>query len=320
MKFKYMLGLSCVLLALESQGQKLSVIPKDSLSASISSLSRQKRVLEFKENNIKGSYPLSVAFYKTSHIVFDSPVKYFDAGSDRVICEKVTGVENVLKVKANQIGFFESNVTVITANGSYYSFVISYNESPNKLNVNMCNGLNETFDYNDFTRPEKIIFSDTYYTETEMIVFAKKVILQGKSKTTAIRHIAEKSGKVAFKVTSLATKEGNIIIGIKMNNRSPLDYTMDFMKFYIRDKARRKKQVSQEVELKPSFAYVERNGISNEAKLGVSGGEFDFVFMIPKFSISQEKQVEIDIAEKDGGRNMTLKLDYETFYYQMNRL
>jgi conjugative transposon TraN protein len=289
--------------------QTLSVIKKDSnmVLASV----RQKKLLEFKENNVKGSYPVSVAFFKTTHIVFDSPIKYFDAGSDRIICEKV---------EATQIGIFETNVTVITFNGSYYSFIVSYNEMPNKLNINMCAGLNDSFDYSNFKQPEKIIFSDTYYTESEMISFSKKIIELSKVKKKSIFHVSDKVGNVTFKLTNLGTKEGNIIFCISMKNASPLDYTLDFMKFYLRDKLKRKKIVSQEVEVKPSFAYVERNGISNETQLGVSGGEFNFVFMIPKFSIAEDKNLEIDIVEKDGSRNLNLKVDYETFYYQMTRL
>ena len=298
------------------EGQSLSVLKKDSLNTTI----RQKKLLEFKENNVKGSYSISVAFYKTSHLIFDSPIKYFDAGSDRIICDKVEGVDNVLKVKAAQMGLFETNVTVITHNGAYYSFIVSYNETPNKLNINMCNGLNEAFDYTAFNHPEKIIFSDTYYTETEMIGFSKKIIDLAKTKKKGIQHIADKVGKVEFKLTNIAYKEGNIIFCVNMKNTSPLDYNVDYMKFYLRDRKKRKKEVSQEIEVKPNFAYVERQGISNETKLGVSGGEYNFVFMIPKFTIATDKVLEIDIVEKEGSRNLNLKVDYETFYYQMNRL
>ncbi|MEY4541005.1 MAG: hypothetical protein RLZZ306_2762 [Bacteroidota bacterium] len=316
--FRYLFYYFLMAFPIIGKTQVLNVIKKDSNNLMASS--RQKKLLEFKENSTKGSYPVSVAFYKTTHIVFDSPIKYFDAGSDRIICDKVEGVENILKVKAAQMGVFETNVTVITFNGSYYSFLISYNEMPNKLNINMCSGLNESFDYSNFKQPEKIIFSDTYYTETEMITFAKKMIDLSKIKQKSILHIADKVGNVTFKLTNIGVKEGNIIFCIRMKNASPLDYNLDYMKFYVRDKIKRKKMVSQEIEVKPNFAYVERDGLSNETKLGVSGGEFNFVFMIPKFSIADDKNLEIDIVEKDGSRNLNLKVDYETFYYQMNRL
>ncbi len=316
--FQYLFYCFALAIPFVGKTQGLNVIKKD--SNTLMATSRQKKLLEFKENNTKGSYPVSVAFYKTTHIVFDSPIKYFDAGSDRIICDKVEGVENVIKVKATQMGVFETNLTVITFNGSYYSFLISYNENPNKLNINMCKGLNESFDYSNFKQPEKIIFSDSYYTETEMITFAKKMIDLSKIKKNRINHLMDKMGKVTFQLTNIGVKEGNIIFCLTMKNTSPLDYNLEYMKFYLRDKTRRKKEVSQELEIKPNFAYVERNGLSNETKLGVAGGEFSFVFMIPKFSMAADKNLEIDIVEKEGSRNLNLKVDYETFYYQMTRL
>jgi len=314
---KYLLSCCLTLFSLLMEAQTLNLIKTD--STGLISSANQKKVLTFKEHNIKGSYPVSIAFYKTTHIVFDAPIKYFDAGSNRIICDRVEGVDNVLKLKAAQIGIFETNVTVITHDGKYYSFLVSYNESPNKLNITMAAGLNDAFEKQVSDKPEKIVFSDTYYTETEMIHFSKKMIELSKTRRT-IQHIADKVGKVQFKLIQLATKEGKIIACISMKNSSPLDYGLEYMKFYVRDKTKRKKEVSQEIELKPNFVYLEQEGAQDGRKLGDAGAYFNFVFMMPKFSIGKDKNFEIDIVEKDGSRNMNLKIDYETFYYQMNKL
>eukprot|EP01136_Pigoraptor_vietnamica_P014220 Opistho-1_new@56151 len=314
---KYLPSCCLTLFSLLMEAQTLNLIKTD--STGLISSANQKKVLTFKEHNIKGSYPVSVAFYKTTHIVFDAPIKYFDAGSNRIICDRVEGVDNVLKLKAAQIGIFETNVTVITHDGKYYSFLVSYNESPNKLNITMAAGLNDAFEKQVSDRPEKIVFSDTYYTETEMIHFSKKMIELSKTRHT-IQHIADKVGKVQFKLIQLATKEGKIIVCISMKNSSPLDYGLEYMKFYVRDKTKRKKEVSQEIELNPNFVYLEQEGAPDGRKLGDAGAYFNFVFMMPKFSIGKDKNFEIDIVEKDGSRNMNLKIDYETFYYQMKKL
>ncbi|MEA5402969.1 conjugative transposon protein TraN [Arcicella sp. DC2W] len=315
---KYLLSYCLMLFSFSTNAQTLNLIKNDA-DALISS-TNQKKVLAFKEHHIRGSYPVSIAFYKTTHIVFESPIKYFDAGSNRIICDRVEGVDNVLKLKAAQIGIFETNVTVITHDGKYYSFLVSYNESPNKLNITMAAGLNDDFEQQVSDRPEKIVFSDTYYTETEMIHFSKKMIELSNTSKHKIQHIADKIGKVQFKLIQLATKEGKIILCISMKNSSPLDYGLEYMKFYVRDKTKRKKEVSQEIELKPNFVYVEQEGIPDGRKLGDADASFNFVFMMPKFSIGKDKHFEIDIVERDGSRNMNLKVDYETFYYQMNKL
>lgn len=315
---KYLLFYYLLLLGFSMNAQTLNLVKTDS-NALFSSVN-QKKVLVFKENNIKGSYPLSVAFYKTTHIVFDAPIKYFDAGSNRIICDRVEGVDNVLKLKAAQMGIFETNVTVITHDGKYYSFLVSYNESPNKLNITMAEGLNDAFEQEVSDRPEKMVFADTYYTETEMIHFSKKMIELSKTNKHSIQHIADKVGKVQFKIIQLATKEGKIIVCINMKNSSPLDYGLEYMKFYVRDKTKRKKEVSQEIEIKPNFLYVDQEGVPDGRKMGDAGARYNFVFMMPKFSIGKDKNFEVDIVEKDGSRNMNLKVDYETFYYQMNKL
>lgn len=314
---KYLLSYCLVLFSLLIEAQTLNLVKKD--ADAITTSANQKKVLAFKEHHIRGSYSVSVAFYKTTHIVFDAPIKYFDAGSNRIICDRVEGVDNVLKLKAAQIGIFETNVTVITHDGKYYSFLVSYNESPNKLNITMAAGLNDTFEQKFSDKPEKMVFSDTYYTETEMIHFSKKMIELSKTRRT-IQHIADKVGKIQFKLIQLATKEGKIIVCISMKNSSPLDYGLEYMKFYVRDKTKRKKEVSQEIELKPDFVYVEQEGAPDGRKLGDAGASFNFVFMMPKFSIGKDKNFEIDIVEKNGSRNMNLKVDYETFYYQMHKL
>jgi conjugative transposon TraN protein len=298
--------------------QSLTVIKKDSNSTVTAT--RQKRLLDFKENNIKGSYPLSVAFYKTTHIVFDAPIKYFDTGSERIICAKVEGVENVLKVKATQMGAFETNITVITQSGNYYSFLVSYNEAPNKLNVTMCRGLDEIFDYRNGNTNEKIIFTDSYYTQDEMISFSKRIIDLGKIRHKSIHHIADKVGEVECKLHNIATRDGNMIFSIRLKNASAMEYSLEFVKFYVRDKSKRKKEVSQEIELKPNFLYVDGTDTTHEKKLGAAGTEFNLVFMIPKFSINSDKNLEIDLIEKDGSRHLNLKIDYATFYNQMNQL
>lgn len=89
------------------------------------------------EQNIE-SYRLGVAFYKTVHLIFPAAVKYVDLGSTDIIAGKADGVENVVRVKASVEGFAnETNFSVITADGSFYSFNAYYTDEPATLNINM---------------------------------------------------------------------------------------------------------------------------------------------------------------------------------------
>ena len=68
-------------------------------------------------------YALEVTFYKTVHIIFPATINYVDLGSADIIAGKADGSENVLRVKAALRDFSrETNLAVITEDGSYYTF------------------------------------------------------------------------------------------------------------------------------------------------------------------------------------------------------
>lgn len=68
-------------------------------------------------------YALEVTFNKTVHIIFPATIKYVDLGSADILAGKADGSENVLRVKAALRDFSrETNLAVITDDGSYYTF------------------------------------------------------------------------------------------------------------------------------------------------------------------------------------------------------
>lgn len=78
----------------------------------------------FPTNQIISPHKIEVTFQKTVHILFPSEVKYVDLGSFDIIADKATGAENVVRIKAAVKGFEgETNFSVITADGCFYSFM-----------------------------------------------------------------------------------------------------------------------------------------------------------------------------------------------------
>lgn len=81
-------------------------------------------------------YGLEVTFEKTTHIIFPSSVRYVDLGSANLIAGRADGAENVIRVKAAVKEFeTETNFSVITDDGSFYSFNVKYASEPEKLTM-----------------------------------------------------------------------------------------------------------------------------------------------------------------------------------------
>lgn len=98
----------------------------------------------FPTNRIIAPHRIEVTFSKTVHILFPSEVKYVDLGSYDIIADKATGAENVVRIKAAVKGFEgETNFSVITADGCFYSFNVVYKDEPAQLSIEMEDWLRE---------------------------------------------------------------------------------------------------------------------------------------------------------------------------------
>jgi hypothetical protein len=85
-----------------------------------------------------------------------------------------------------------------------------------------------------------------------------------------------------------------------VKNRSNIDYDIDFLRFYIRDKKQVKRTASQEVEVKPIYAY------GDTKKPVKDQSEIDLVYALEKFTIPNAKHLIIEMFEENGGRNLEL--------------
>ena len=80
-----------------------------------------------------------MTYDKTVHVIFPAEVRYVDLGSPDLIAGKADGAENIIRVKATLRNFAnETNMSVITEDGSFYTFNVTYAAEPLLLNVEMC--------------------------------------------------------------------------------------------------------------------------------------------------------------------------------------
>lgn len=246
---------------------------------------------------------LEVTYDKTVHILFPSAVRYVDLGSPNLIAGKADGAENVIRVKATVRNFrTETNMSVITEDGSYYSFNVKYADEPLMLNVEMKDFIH---DGNAVNRPNNAqeIYLKELGSESPMLVHLIMKSLHKENKRK-VKHIGCKRFGIQYLLKEIYVHNDLLYFHTEVKNQSNVPFDVDYITFKIVDKKVAKRTAIQEQVLFPLRAY-------NYA-VRIAGKQSErTVFCLQKFTIPNGKQLVVEMNEKDGGRHQTFVVENE---------
>ena len=240
-------------------------------------------------------YALEVTFYKTVHIIFPATINYVDLGSADIIAGKADGSENVLRVKAALRDFSrETNLAVITEDGSYYTFNVKYADEPTKLNVEMKDFLHDGEAVNRPNNSQEVYLKELG-SESPLLV---RLIMKSihKDDKRLVKHIGCKRFGIQYLLKGIYTHNGLLYFHTELKNSSNVPFTVDFVSFKVVDRKVAKRTAIQEQVIVPLRAYnyvTEIGGKSRERT----------VFTLPKFTLPDDKQLVVEINEQNGGRH-----------------
>jgi conjugative transposon TraN protein len=255
------------------------------------------KVKQLTEENEILPISIELAFNKTTSLVFPNAIRSVDLGSKSIMADKAINIENVLNVKASLIGFNETNFSVITNDGRFYSFICNYNEYPKSLAYNLIN-----YEYS-FSQAKKIDIKFNENNGDNMSDVAENTELVRKKREYKI--IGIEANDIVFRVTGLFIKNNTNYIKVKIQNYSNINYDIDFNKFYIQEEKTLKQTANQEYELVPIF----KSPKNKETILANSA--IENVFAFDKFTLVESKVLKIMLNEKGGGRQLSFVLDGE---------
>ncbi len=252
-------------------------------------------------NRMIPPYALEVTFNKTVHVIFPAPIRYVDLGSADLLAAKADGTENVLRVKAALRDFSrESNLSVITEDGSYYTFNVKYADEPVKLSVEMTDFLHDGEATN---RPNNAldIYMQELGQESPLLV---KLIMQSiyKNDRKEIKHIGSKRFGIQYTLKGVYTHNGLLYFHLQLKNSSNVPFNIDYITFKIVDKKVAKRTAIQEQVIWPLRAY------NNLTLIGGSRTE-RMVFTLPKFTIPDDKMLIVELNEQNGGRHQSFTVE-----------
>ena len=246
---------------------------------------------------------LEITYDKTVHVIFPSPVRYVDLGSTDLIAGKADGAENVIRVKATTKNFRqETNMSVITEDGNFYSFNVKYADEPLLLNVEMCDFIHDGETVNRPNNAMEIYLTELDNESPRLVRLIMKSVYERDKRR--IRHIGCKRFGVQFLLKGLYSHGGLLYFHTQIKNTSHVPFDVDFVTFKIADKKLVKRTAMQEQVVYPlrAYNYVTRvDGRKSECT----------VFALPKFTIPDGKKPVVEMYEKQGGRHQTFELENE---------
>lgn len=242
-------------------------------------------------------YQMQVTYDKTTHLIFPTAIRYVDLGSEYLIAGKADDAENVLRVKASVKDFeTETNFSVITNDGRFYSFNVYYSTCPEALSYDLITMQKAV----DKKNGNDVLFEELGNNSPSLAGLLLETIY--KNNNRIVKHIGAKSFGIQFVLKGIYIHNGKYYFHTELRNRTYVPFQIDFINFKIVDKKVAKRTVVQEKPMIPLRTYKPLDEIGGKAIE-------QNVFLLDQFTIADDKVLLIEIFEKNGGRHQTLQVE-----------
>lgn len=217
---------------------------------------------------------LQITDTKTTSLIFPFAIKHVDRGSPDLLVLPVEEMDHILLVKAAAPTMKETNLSVITGDGSVYSFLIRYDPNPLLW-----------------------VFHLPAQNKTAVKDIAESILDNPK----VFRGAHDRKWQIEGEVTGIYVKDEVLYFGLSLSNHSAIDFRIESLRCYIRDQKKAKRTAVQEREFVPLL-------MAGEVKVIAGHSSRNLVIALPLFTIPEQKYLGISLTERDGGRRLLLKL------------
>lgn len=254
---------------------------------------------------------IEAGFTKTVHILFPSPVTYIDIGSMDIIAGKADGAENVVRVKAAVRNFTaETNLTVITEDGGFFTFDVHYAENPAVSTLNLTvqepqtKGVKEPTAAGDPQPTAPASEGRVLLREVgrEKPATVKRMLSDiYRQNRTDVKGIRTKKYGIGVEVLGIYVSNDVVYIHTCMYNDTNISFEVDARRFIVADRKLAKRTAQQQTML-------EILRVCNDPAVVRGHQQQRTVFALPKLTISDDKVLLLEIIEKNGARHQTVEI------------
>tara|TARA_R110002124_G_scaffold251205_5_gene416438 strand:+ start:4731 stop:5561 length:831 start_codon:yes stop_codon:yes gene_type:complete len=237
---------------------------------------------------------------KNVALFFPEPIRQGITGSDNFVFTYNREKEQYFGLLQAKPGK-ESNLLVINRNGSIFSYIVRYKKQLSKLNyfIPLSNSIgNEkpiVIDSIQVDTSEKSIDNRTYYYQK----FCSYLL----DRNQRIGRIKKRNEGIVLSVENIVFDKEELYFVIQIENNSTLDYDLNFLNLSIETRQKGKKKSLQSLYQEPIYKHNLPSKIAE-------GKMIQFVYVLPKFSLSNDRRAILKLNEKDGERNIELKISH----------
>jgi hypothetical protein len=237
---------------------------------------------------------------KNVALFFPEPIRQGITGSDNFVFTYNREKEQYFGLLQAKPGK-ESNLLVVNRNGSIFSYIVRYKKQLSKLNyfIPLSNSIgNEKPIVSDSIQAkisEKNIDNRTYYYQK----FCSYLL----SRNQRIGRIKKRNEGIILSVENIVFDKDELYFVIQIENNSTLDYDLNFFNFSIETRQKGKNKSLQSLHQEPIYKHHLPSKIAEDKMVR-------FVYVLPKFSLSNDRRAILELNEKDGERNIELKISH----------
>ncbi|OOG76485.1 conjugative transposon protein TraN [Algoriphagus sp. A40] len=256
------------------------------LGAHVSNFSFAQRNSDFETKAIPSS-SLQISDQMTTNLIFPQAIKSVDRGNRNILVQKANQVENILQVKAENSDLPNSNLTVITEDGGFYSFDVVYKQNPQELNL----------DIRPTAKAPMAEFGVPVETKSEMLKTAQLISMKNRH----MQAIRQRRFLTGITLTGIYIEKDVLYFQIQLENQTNIPYDTEQFRLFIRDNKQSKRSASQELEKIPVVIWGDTSRIPAQSTQTL-------VIALSKFTIPDQKHLGIELMEQNGGRNLRIKV------------
>lgn len=227
------------------------------------------------------------------------------------IRQGITGAENFIftynREKEQYFGLLqakpgkESNLLIVNRDGSIFSYIVRYKAQLSKFNYFIPKSSsigNERPILNDsisvVTAESNVDNRNYYYQKFSSYLLERK---------QRVGRIKKRTEGIVLSVENIVFDTEELYFVIQIKNNSTLDYDLNFLKLSIETRQKGRKKSLQRLYQEPIFKHNMPSKITENETVR-------FVYVLPKFSLSNDRRAIFELHEKDGERNIELKISH----------